>query len=98
MALTRRTRRLVVALAALAVTVLSGTAVAQAHTASARPAPSKGLAVANVSPLSDAQRSTLMRIARDTWRFYSTDVDPTTHLPLDNLTYARGGINDYLAG
>lgn len=92
------TRRLVVALAALAVTVLSGTAVAQAPTASARPAPSKGLAVANVSPLSDAQRSTLMRIARDTWRFYSTDVDPTTHLPLDNLTYARGGINDYLAG
>ena len=24
-------------------------------------------------------------IARDTWRFYAADVDPVTHLPLDNL-------------
>ena len=24
-------------------------------------------------------------IAADTWRFYAADVDPVTHLPLDNL-------------
>jgi Putative glucoamylase len=32
-----------------------------------------------------AQKSALLGIARDTWRFYSADVDPVTHLPLDNL-------------
>ncbi|MGH3471279.1 MAG: glucoamylase family protein, partial [Nocardioidaceae bacterium] len=31
------------------------------------------------------QRSVLLTIARDTWAFYRNDVDPTTHLPLDNL-------------
>jgi hypothetical protein len=39
---------------------------------------------------SSAQRATLMTIARDTWKFYAADVDPTTHLPLDNLTFAGG--------
>src|ERR1700733_15486143 len=37
------------------------------------------------SPLTTAQRSTLEGIAADTWRFYGADVDPNTHLPLDNL-------------
>jgi hypothetical protein len=32
-----------------------------------------------------AQRAVLHGIARDTWRFYAADVDPVTHLPLDNL-------------
>jgi hypothetical protein len=27
-------------------------------------------------------------MARTTWKFYSTDVDPTTHLPMDNVTFA----------
>ena len=40
--------------------------------------------------LTVAQRADLMQIARDTWRFYSADVDPTTHLPLDNITFAGG--------
>jgi hypothetical protein len=31
------------------------------------------------------QRSVLHGIAADTWRFYGDDVDPVTHLPLDNL-------------
>ena len=31
------------------------------------------------------QRAVLHGIAADTWRFYAADVDPTTHLPLDNL-------------
>lgn len=37
------------------------------------------------SGLSPAQRAALYGIARDTWRFYDQDVDPNTHLPLDNL-------------
>ncbi len=40
--------------------------------------------------LNSAQRATLMQIARDTWKFYATDVDPNTHLPLDNVTFAGG--------
>lgn len=31
------------------------------------------------------QRAVLRHIAKDTWRFFEQDVDPTTHLPLDNL-------------
>ncbi len=37
--------------------------------------------------LNSRQRAVLYGIARDTWNFYRADVDPTTHLPLDNLTY-----------
>jgi hypothetical protein len=40
--------------------------------------------------LGPAQRSALLAVARDTWKLYSVDVDPTTHLPLDNLTFAGG--------
>ncbi|HEY1509096.1 MAG TPA: glucoamylase family protein [Solirubrobacteraceae bacterium] len=40
---------------------------------------------ARQQPLSAHQRSVLEGIARDTWRFYGADVDPVTHLPLDNL-------------
>jgi hypothetical protein len=32
-----------------------------------------------------SQRPALHAIAADTWRFYAADVDPVTHLPLDNL-------------
>jgi Putative glucoamylase/Protein of unknown function (DUF3131) len=35
--------------------------------------------------LSAHQRAVLSAIAQDTWRFYSADIDPNTHLPLDNL-------------
>ncbi|HZC71473.1 MAG TPA: glucoamylase family protein [Jatrophihabitans sp.] len=35
--------------------------------------------------LSTAQRAELRSIAADTWQFFAKDVDPTTHLPLDNL-------------
>jgi hypothetical protein len=47
--------------------------------------------VATYSGLSAAQRTRLREIARDTWSFFADDVDPRTHLPLDNLTYADGG-------
>ncbi|MFL5865364.1 MAG: glucoamylase family protein [Solirubrobacteraceae bacterium] len=35
--------------------------------------------------LTGQQRAVLQGIAADTWRFYAADVDPVTHLPLDNL-------------
>jgi Putative glucoamylase/Protein of unknown function (DUF3131) len=35
--------------------------------------------------LSARQRLVLHGIAADTWKFYAADVDPGTHLPLDNL-------------
>ena len=35
--------------------------------------------------LSRHQRHVLYGIAADTWRFFGADVDPSTHLPLDNL-------------
>jgi hypothetical protein len=40
--------------------------------------------------LADGQRANLLQIARDTWKFYGTDVDPNTHLPLDNVSFAGG--------
>ena len=46
--------------------------------------------VTNDGGLTSAQRAGLMSIARDTWKFYGADVDATTHLPLDNLTFAGG--------
>lgn len=40
---------------------------------------------ADTDGLSPGQRAGLLRIAKDTWRFFGADVDPTTQLPLDNL-------------
>ena len=44
--------------------------------------------------LSHDQRQQLEAIARDTWRFFDADTDPSTHLPLDNIGFngapARG--------
>jgi len=39
----------------------------------------------------DRNVSVLYGIAQDTWKFYATDLDPNTHLPMDNLTWAGGG-------
>jgi hypothetical protein len=49
-----------------------------------------GQPVARSGGLTSAQRADLLGIARDTWKFYQVDVDPTTHLPMDNLTFAGG--------
>ncbi|MCL2514662.1 MAG: DUF3131 domain-containing protein [Microbacteriaceae bacterium] len=35
--------------------------------------------------LTGAQRADLLSMAQDTWKFFDTDVDPHTHLPLDNI-------------
>jgi hypothetical protein len=42
-------------------------------------------APAGDATLRTQQRGALLGIARDTWQFYSADVDPGTNLPLDNL-------------
>ena len=44
-----------------------------------------GTATAGAATFTPQQKAVLYGIARDTWRFYGADVDPTTHLPLDNL-------------
>ena len=49
-----------------------------------------GLPVSSYSGLTAAQQATLLGMARDTWKFYGADVDPATHLPMDNLTFAGG--------
>lgn len=41
--------------------------------------------VLSYPPISATQRHALMQIARDTWSFYAADVDPNTHLPMDNF-------------
>ena len=61
-----------------------------AQPAEATTAPNGAASVADYSGLGHPQRGDLMTIARDTWRFYTADVDPHTALPLDNLTYAGG--------
>jgi Putative glucoamylase/Protein of unknown function (DUF3131) len=42
-------------------------------------------APAGAATFTARQKAVLQGIARDTWRFYGADVDPDTHLPLDNL-------------
>ena len=46
--------------------------------------------VASYQGLTGQQQASLLGIARDTWKFYGADVDSTTHLPMDNLTFAGG--------
>jgi Putative glucoamylase/Protein of unknown function (DUF3131) len=74
-------RRAFIVLATLALLVLP---------AQARAAGGTGNQVANYSGLTAAQQATLMGIARDSWNFYSTDIDPATNLPMDNVTFAGG--------
>jgi len=47
--------------------------------------PGRALADQAGGGLSAGQRAVLHGVAADTWRFYAADVDPVTHLPLDNL-------------
>jgi hypothetical protein len=56
----------------------------------ATPSAAAGRGVQTYSGLTGAQRTQLLGIARDTWKFFGADVDPTTHLPMDNLTFAGG--------
>jgi hypothetical protein len=51
---------------------------------------SAGYPVAAYTGLTQAQRASLLSIARDTWKFYAADVDSATNLPMDNVTFAGG--------
>lgn len=77
----RRRRRIATTLAAVvcAGAMLAG-GLALPSVASARPVTDE-----SNSTLSTAQRATLLGVAKDTWKFFEKDVDPVTHLPLDNL-------------
>ncbi|MGH8862959.1 MAG: glucoamylase family protein, partial [Jatrophihabitantaceae bacterium] len=78
-------RKLRALLAALIGTLLAASlavSVAAAPAASARTASG---ARPDGTNLSADQRAALLGIARDSWRFYEHDIDPNTHLPLDNL-------------
>jgi hypothetical protein len=54
------------------------------------PGPPGAASVLPFQGLTPAEQANLMAIARDTWRFYSYDIDPATNLPMDNLTFADG--------
>jgi Putative glucoamylase/Protein of unknown function (DUF3131) len=51
----------------------------------ARTLTAPAMAASGARTLTAQQRAVLYGIAQDTWRFYAADVDPVTHLPLDNL-------------
>ncbi|MHB1432253.1 MAG: glucoamylase family protein [Streptosporangiaceae bacterium] len=97
----RRPKVVTAAIAALAAASLaagpawhSASAASAATTASAAKTadatPPRGYPVAPFTALSPAQKADLLAIARDTWKFYRIDVDPRTHLPMDNITFAGG--------
>jgi hypothetical protein len=77
------------AVAATAAQPAAPTAAAAARTAilTAAPsaAPSDAASATFTAALDARQRADLTRIAADTWTFFRQDVDPGTHLPLDNL-------------
>jgi hypothetical protein len=94
-----RLRNAIACAAALGATLLAVPAQAHATASSgssrqARPSTdariSGGDGVLPYTGLSAGQEAQLMSIAKDSWRFFADDVDPTTHLPLDNITYAGG--------
>jgi len=51
-----------------------------------------GNGIGGDSALTARQRAVLYTMARDTWNFYRDDVDPHTHLPLDNLGYTNNQV------
>jgi len=79
----RRGRRLITGLVALLLAFSAALEVGAPARAAA--APARGPDAQARAALTPHQRAVLYGIARGTWRFYAADVDPTTHLPLDNL-------------
>ena len=79
---TRRRRLGTVLAATLGAGALLAAGLAQPQIARATAAPDS---IHHTTTLSAAQRATLLGIAKDTWKFFGKDVDPVTHLPLDNL-------------
>jgi hypothetical protein len=81
------------AMAGLAVLAAPGAGAAPGTGAERASTPtSAGLAatVAPFSGLSGAQQANLLAIAARSWKFYDTDIDTATNLPMDNATFAGG--------
>ncbi|MGZ4626314.1 MAG: DUF3131 domain-containing protein, partial [Kineosporiaceae bacterium] len=66
-------------------TAIGGTVALLAGVLVTAPPAEAGPAFGPGAGLTSVQDADLARIARDTWRFFEQDVDPATHLPLDNL-------------
>src|ERR1700761_341939 len=64
------------------IAVVSALALAAALPASSR---ASTRAISSGAPLTASQQTVLRGIAAGTWKVYAADIDPTTHLPLDNL-------------
>jgi hypothetical protein len=77
---------LAVAAAAVATLVISLLSTTQQASAGS----TVGYPVARFDALTQAQRANLLAVARDTWNFYTADIDQATNLPMDNITYAGG--------
>jgi hypothetical protein len=77
---------LVVVAAAVATLVISLLSTTQQASAGS----TVGYPVARFDALTQAQRANLLTVARDTWNFYTADIDQATNLPMDNITYAGG--------
>jgi hypothetical protein len=58
-----------------------------------QPTPGATRRILSYPPIPAAERKALMQIARDTWGFYAADVDPNTHLPMDN--FGANGLGTY---
>jgi hypothetical protein len=58
-----------------------------------QPTPGATRPIQSYPPIPAAERRALMQIARDTWGFYAADVDPKTHLPMDN--FGANGLGTY---
>ena len=86
----RRTMKRVVAI--VAVMILLGATVQVSSAAADQTADNSRhrTGVLDYSGLTRSQRTDLYAVAQQTWKFFAADVDPTTSLPLDNLTYAGG--------
>ncbi len=76
----------VTALAAVAALALTGGTIQAATAAPTAAAKTPAASGKTTAPLTAAQRAKLFAIAADTWKFSKADVDPATHLPMDNIT------------
>ncbi|HEX2856496.1 MAG TPA: glucoamylase family protein [Propionibacteriaceae bacterium] len=72
------------------VSAVGATLGSRALPASAHEAPYQRGSVTPYPRLDGEARGLLQRVAHDSWKFFGDDVDPTTHLPYDNVTYAGG--------
>jgi Putative glucoamylase/Protein of unknown function (DUF3131) len=85
-----RTRPRYLRVTAMVAGVIIAAMLASLQQARASTAGPGGNGVSQYSGLTQQQRANLLGIARDTWKFYSADIDQATNLPMDNITFAGG--------